>query len=178
MAVHEDREKSATENLHDVGFPTLCELPVYYWRGRHSGLNAVQCCLIHTKHPCFTPIRWLSLSHLFTYLDPDFEKAGINATTNMSEGALNSGIRRTLRDHRGMPTEHRRTAAEWFCWTHAESLGRPSLGSLVRPEHYAPQVRAEAVQEVEEQIGPELYGTAAIAEEGLYARQGRGGRSR
>lgn len=116
--------------------------------------------------------------HLFTYLDPDLEKAGINATTNMIEGAINSGIRRTLRDHRGMPTEHRRTAAEWFCWTHAEPAGRPSLGSLVRPEHYAPQARAEVVQEVEEQIGPELYGTAAIAEEGLYARQGWGGRSR
>ncbi|WP_082123928.1 IS1249 family transposase [Arthrobacter sp. YC-RL1] len=120
----------------------------------------------------------LKRGHLFTYLREDLHALGINATTNMIEGAINSGIRTMIFHHRGMPTEHRRAAVEWFCWQHTAKDSRTSLGALIRPEHYTPRARKQAAEDlVEEQIGPELYGTGTTAEEGLYARIGWGGRS-
>ena len=116
--------------------------------------------------------------HLFTYLDPDLEGLGISATTNMIEGAINSGIREMIRNHRGMPIEHRRRACEWFCWTHSQKSSRPTLPTLIKATKAFAQRQLEAaVQAAEEPLGPELYGTAAVAEEGLYSRAGWAGRT-
>lgn len=56
--------------------------------------------------------RALRRGHLFTYLDHDFERLEISVTTNMIEGAINSGIRAMIRNHRGMPIEYQRRACE------------------------------------------------------------------
>ena len=119
----------------------------------------------------------LRRGHLFTYLDEDLNGLGINATTNMIEGAVNSGIRAMIFHHRGMPIEHRRRACEWFCWTHTEAAARPKLPALIKAAAKREQEIAAAKNAVEERVGPELYGTAAIAEEGLYSRAGWGGRT-
>ncbi|UTM48361.1 IS1249 family transposase [Glutamicibacter mysorens] len=123
--------------------------------------------------------RALRRGHLFTYLDHDLEGLGICATTNMIEGAINSGIREMIRNHRGMPIEHRRRACEWFCWTHAGKSSRPTLPALIKANKAYEQEQAEAKQNAaEEPVGPELFGTAAVAEEGLYSRAGWAGRNR
>lgn len=123
--------------------------------------------------------RALRRGHLFTYLDHDLEGLGINATTNMIEGAINSGIREMIRNHRGMPIEHRRRACEWFCWTHADKSSRPTLPALIKANKAYEQEQAEAKQKAaEDPVGPELYGTTATAEEGLYSRAGWAGRTR
>lgn len=111
--------------------------------------------------------------HLFTYLNEDLKGLGINATTNMIEGAVNSGIRAMIFHHRGMPVEHRRRACEWFCWTHTDEANRPALGELLRPEHFSP-VAKKAAEQVsdDEPIGPELYGTGASTEDGQFIRRG------
>lgn len=120
----------------------------------------------------------LGRGHLFTYLATDLVGLGIHANTNMIEGAINSGIRAMIFHHRGMPTEHRRRAVEWFCWTHADKASRPPLGTLVEPWHYTPVPKSKTQPELEEApLGPELYGTATVAEEGLYNRQGWAGRN-
>lgn len=123
--------------------------------------------------------RALRRGHLFTYLDHDLEGLGINATTNMIEGAINSGIREMIRNHRGMPIEHRRRACEWFCWTHADKSSRPTLPALIKANKAYEQEQAEVKQKAaEDPVGPELYGTTATAEEGLYSRAGWAGRTR
>lgn len=115
----------------------------------------------------------LRRGHLFTYLDKDLNGLGINATTNMIEGAVNSGIRAMIFYHRGMPIEHRRRACEWFCWTHADEGNRPALRTLLRPEHYTPEAKKKAQHMVDEApIGPELYGTGPSAEDGQFIRSG------
>lgn len=97
----------------------------------------------------------------------------------MIEGAINSGIRAMIRNHRGMPIEHRRRACEWFCWTHSLKSSRPTLPELIKATKAYEQEQAEAAQEAAElPIGPEVYGTAAVAEEGLYSRAGWAGRTR
>src|SRR5690606_614832 len=115
----------------------------------------------------------LRRGHLFTDLDKDLNGLGINATTNMIEGAVNSGIRAMIFYHRGMPIEHRRRACEWFCWTHADEGNRPALRTLLRPEHYTPETKKKAQHMVDEApIGPELYGTGPSAEDGQFIRSG------
>ncbi|GAA1412125.1 hypothetical protein AUR04nite_11340 [Glutamicibacter uratoxydans] len=120
--------------------------------------------------------RPLLKGHLFAFLESEFEGLKINSTTNMIEGGINSGIRDMLRLHRGMPVEHRRRAVEWFCWTRADPASRPGLEQFITPELYAPAKHAEdLVDEAEDLGGPQLYGTEATAEEGLWARAGRAG---
>ncbi|ALG27778.1 hypothetical protein AOZ07_03175 [Glutamicibacter halophytocola] len=120
----------------------------------------------------------LKRGHLFTYLKPELIGLGVSTTTNMIEGAINSGIREMIRLHRGMPIEHRRRACEWFCWTHADSLERPALPLIIKESELLLKEREVARKPVPYLVGPEVYGTASIAEEGLYARAGWGGRSR
>lgn len=119
----------------------------------------------------------LKRGHLFTYLEDELTGLGISATTNMIEGAINSGIRDMIRHHRGMPIEHRRRACEWFCWSHTDEQGRAKLPLLIKESRKLLKELEVKNAPVEELIGPELYGTQTIAEEGLYARSGWGGRS-
>jgi len=78
----------------------------------------------------------------------------------MIEGTINSGIKAMIIHHRGMPTEHRRRAVEWFCCSHADPAARPPLGELPEPGQYTPHAR-----------------TPAQPEEGVYSRQGWSGRN-
>jgi len=112
----------------------------------------------------------LKRGHLFTYLKPELIGLGVSTTTNMIEGAINSGIREMIRLHRGMPIEHRRCACEWFCWTHADSLERPKLPLVIKESELLLKEREAARKPAPDLVGPEVYGTASIAEEGLYAR--------
>lgn len=120
----------------------------------------------------------LQRGHLFTFVDPQLIGLGINATTNVIEGAINLGIRAVIRHHRGMPVEHRRRAAEWYCWTRSDPQSRLSLPALITAadEQQAAQ-KARKLKALQEQeiVGPALYGTEAIAEEGLWERAGRAG---
>lgn len=119
----------------------------------------------------------LKRGHLFTYLKPQLASLGINATTNMIEGAINSGIRAMIRHHRGMPLEHRRRACEWFCWTHADEQSRAKLPLLIKESEKLVKQHEARQKPAEDRIGPELYGRAAVAEEGLFSRAGWAGRS-
>ena len=119
----------------------------------------------------------LKQGYLFTYLGDRLTGLGVSATTNMIEGAFNSGIKEMTRLHRGMPIEHRRRACEWFCWSHADKNDRAKLPLLIKEsEKLLKELEAKKAP-VEEPVGPELYGTASVAEEGLFSRSGWGGRS-
>jgi hypothetical protein len=104
---------------------------------------------------------------LFTYLLPAFEGMGIASTTNQIEGGVNAQLREVTRRHRGMPIGHRRRAFEWWMWRHAAAA--PPLAELIRPEHFKEPPKPEPQDEDK----PGDWGTAAIAEEGLWARKGR-----
>lgn len=110
---------------------------------------------------------------LFTYLRHEFAGLDIAATTNRIEGGTNAQLRLILRAHRGMSEEHQKRAIEWYLYLHSESPVSP--GRLIRPEHHTP-TRIPAHTAAEQSDGPEEYGTAATAEEGLWARSGRAGR--
>ena len=109
---------------------------------------------------------------LFTYLDPgfDFEVA---STTNQIEGGINAQLRLLLRHHRGIPEEHMRRAVEWFLYLRNEDPQAPY--QLIEEHHYRPKLKSQAP--AEEPIGPQIYGQATSAEEGLWNRAGWGGRS-
>lgn len=110
---------------------------------------------------------------LFTYLEPEFEALGISSTTNRIEGGINAGLRRILRDHRGLPVEHRRRAVEWYL--HQRSDNPPPPHRLIREEHYKPATPLPPITD-DEPAGPEELGTATTDEEGLWARSGWAGR--
>lgn len=110
---------------------------------------------------------------LFTYLRHEFAGLDIAATTNRIEGGTNAQLRLILRAHRGMSEEHQKRAIEWYLYLHSESPVPPAR--LIRPEHHMPP-RLPARTAPEHPHGPEEYGTAATAEEGLWARTGWAGR--
>jgi len=66
----------------------------------------------------------------------------------------------------------------WFCWTHADSLERPKLPLVIKESELLLKEREAARKPAPDLVGPEVYGTASFAEEGLYARAAWGGRSR
>jgi hypothetical protein len=109
---------------------------------------------------------------LFTYLREDLDTLGINATTNRIEGGTNHPIKDLLRRHRGMSEDHRRRAAEWWCYLHSTKPAPPA--TLIRPEHYKPAPTAIVI--TDDTTVPGGYGTTATAEEGLWARTGWAGR--
>lgn len=109
---------------------------------------------------------------LFTYLREEFDAMSINATTNRIEGGANHPIKDLLRRHRGMTDDHRRRAVEWWCYLHSTKPAPPA--SLIRPEHYKP---APTKLVITDEPAPGDYGTAASADEGLWARRGWAGRS-
>ena len=110
---------------------------------------------------------------LFTYLRTEFTGLDIAATTNRIEGGTNAQLRLILRAHRGMTEEHQKRAIEWYLYLHSENPAPPT--GLIRPEHHTPP-REPAQTDVEHPHGPAEYGTAATAEEGLWARKGWAGR--
>lgn len=108
---------------------------------------------------------------LFTYLEPQFDFE-VASTTNRIEGSINAQLRLLLRHHRGIPAEHMRRAVEWFLYLRSEDP--QAAHHLIEERHWRPQPKDPAL--VQEPIGPELYGAAATAEEGLWSRSGWGGK--
>ena len=116
--------------------------------------------------------RLMRQAVLFTYLRADFNGLMISSTTNRIEGGCNHPIKDLLRRHRGMTTDHRRRAVEWWCYLHSTRPAHPA--SLIRPEHYQP---AQPPTTPTEPLTPTGYDTGLNAEEGLWARKGWAGRS-
>ncbi|MDQ4501217.1 IS1249 family transposase, partial [Sinomonas sp. ASV322] len=119
--------------------------------------------------------RLVKAGTLFTHLAPEHEDLRIASTTNRIEGGVNAQLRLLLKHHRGMSQNHMKRAVEWWLYTHSENPA--PAHKLIRPEHREPPKRTPTTTE-EERIGPALYDTATTAEEGLWARTGRAGRSR
>ena len=66
---------------------------------------------------------------LFAWLEPGLAAAGpVARTTNLLEGGINSLIKRTLLEHRGLPEERMRRACEWRCYMKSPN---PDPGSLI-----------------------------------------------
>jgi hypothetical protein len=110
---------------------------------------------------------------LFTYLDEQFDGLGVNPTTNRIEGGCNHPIKDLLRRHRGMPTDHRRRAAEWWAYLHSVKPRPPA--TFIKPDHWQPPA---PVVVIDTDPVPGDYGTTPTTEEGLWARKGWAGRSR
>lgn len=109
---------------------------------------------------------------LFTYLEPGFA-FDVASTTNRIEGSINAQLRLLLRHHRGLPEEHMRRVVEWFLYLRSEDP-KPAH-HLIEERHYRPQPKRPTP--VTEPIGPDLYGQATAAEEGLWDRTGWAGKS-
>lgn len=103
--------------------------------------------------------RAAETGHLFTNLQHENPR-----TTSRLEG-LNSQIRHLLRNHRGMPIEHRRRAIEWFLLLHEIPIDHAH-------RYTAKPTPAPAFNETDEPIGPALYDTGINPEEGLWNRTG------
>lgn len=104
---------------------------------------------------------------LFTYLEHRCAR-----TTSALEGGINSGIRDLLRRHRGMPEQHLRRAAEWHLTL--REIPRDRAYDFIPVTDPAP----EPAPMQDEPDGPGFYDTALTAEEGLWLREGWGGRAR
>lgn len=111
--------------------------------------------------------------HLFTFLEPGLAGLNISSTTNIIEGGINSGLRAMLHLHRGLPERHQKRACEWFLYMKSETPDLIKILQEYDPEKQAPRSRP---QFTEPDPGPEIYGTALTAEEGLWTRSGWAGR--
>ncbi|WP_328821738.1 IS1249 family transposase [Nesterenkonia haasae] len=110
---------------------------------------------------------------LFTFLDQDYVSQGIRTVeraTSRLEGGPNSAIKHLLRHHRGMPETHTRKAVDWLLNSLTEHPHDPR--ELLQRHHRAAEQTAKHKPEPEEPLGPQSYGTATTAEEGLWARKG------
>ena len=110
---------------------------------------------------------------LFTHLRSEFIGLDIAPTTNRIEGGTSVQLRLILRAHRGMSEDHQKRAIEWYLCPHSETPEPPQR--LIRPEHQTP-TRKTAQTTTGQPHGPEEYGHAATAKEGLWARTGWAGR--
>lgn len=121
---------------------------------------------------------WLLLSRLsregtlFTYVEH-----GNARTTSPLEGGINSGIRTVLRNHRGMPEDHMKRAAEWFLTLHEIPIDRAY--EMVTAAPAAPETPIDLPTRTKPAEAPEtsLYDSSLSAEEGLWNRSGWAGRS-
>ena len=115
--------------------------------------------------------------HLFAFLDFDTPR---HRTTNPVE-SFNARLRALTVAHRGLCEPHMIAMIDWYCHQHSEfaqpprtiladweKTGRP--GRQVIPQKKTPPPVTTD--------GPEQYGTALTAEEGLWARKGWAGRSK
>lgn len=87
----------------------------------------------------------------------------------MLEGGFNQPIKDMLRRHRGMTSEHAKTAVAWWLPQHTPKPANPY--SFVKPHHWNPPKRSHGVAR-DEQIGPAVYDTAFSPEDGNRTQQG------
>lgn len=122
--------------------------------------------------------RLITSEHLFTWIDPTLtdDQHPLQRTTSPLEGGPNKALKDLFRDHRGLPTDHARRAAEWFLNSLTATPHDP--WSLVQPAHYKPPPQRPRHTPIEdEQIGPTL-GTDFSWDDGNGVQQGWVGRSR
>nr|WP_274617657.1 IS1249 family transposase [Nesterenkonia sp. AY15] len=114
---------------------------------------------------------------LFTWLEHRFHTEGrptVERTTSRLEGGPNNAIKHLLRGHRGLSERHARSAVDWLLNTMTEHPHDPWALAHRHRERTAEPARHRSIEEAP--IGPATYGTAAIAEEGLWGRSGWAGR--
>ena len=98
----------------------------------------------------------------------------VERATSRLEGGPNNPIKHLLRHHRGMPENHARKAVDWLLNSLTEHPHDP--WTLAKRHHHQTAESAKQKPAEEEPLGPETYGTATTAEEGLWARKGWAGR--
>lgn len=114
---------------------------------------------------------------LFTWLDPAYLTEGaptVERATSRLEGGPNNAIKHLLRHHRGMPEDHARKAVDWLLNSLTEHPHDP--WTLAQRHQQQAEEPADQKTSEEEPLGPEVYGTATTAEEGLWDRKGWAGR--
>ena len=117
--------------------------------------------------------------HLFTWLDHELQEQALGngplpRTTSSLEGGPNRALKELFRQHRGLPTEHARRAAEWKLDGLTSHPRDP--WTLIRTEHYNPPKRRPQQQPDHDPIGPTI-GTEFSREDGNGIQKGWGGRS-
>jgi hypothetical protein len=118
--------------------------------------------------------KLIKKQHLFTWIDAAADGAQIARATSVLEGAFNQPIKDMLRRHRGMTSQHAKTAVAW--WLHHHTTKPADPFSFVRSHHWDPPKRSPSTPE--ERIGPAVYDTAFSPEDGNGIQQGWAGRSR
>lgn len=114
---------------------------------------------------------------LFTWLDDAYcqdDVRTVSRTTSALEGGPNRAVKELLRHHRGLSEDHARIAVDWLLNSLTE---HPHDPWKLAKDHLQTSTKPPQTAGTEDQLlGPETYGTAATAEEGLYARKGWAGR--
>ena len=113
---------------------------------------------------------------LFTFLNPAYTADGaptVDRATSRLEGGPNNAIKHLLRHHRGMPADHAQQAINWLLNTMTE---HPHDPWELATRHQTAATAATSQARHDQPPGPNGYGTAATAEEGLWARKGWAGR--
>ncbi len=121
--------------------------------------------------------RLIAREHLFTWIDPRLTGPAdpLPRTTSPLEGGPNKALKDLFRNHRGLPAEHARRAAEWFL--NSRTAQPRSPWSLTRPEHWNPPPKRPRHTPVsDERIGPE-FGTGFSWDDGNGIQHGWAGRS-
>ena len=153
--------KARTYRTHALEVPSWAR-PGQQWWYTHQRLRSGHQVLL----------RVIKRGHLFTFLDPKLDQLKVPSSTNGIEGGTNSQMRLLLLHHRGMTEEHQRRAIEWWLYMHSE-LPDPAR---VLTEHQTRPAKAPRPVLTDPDHGPVLYDTGLDAAEGLWLRQGWGGR--
>lgn len=117
--------------------------------------------------------KLVKTNQLFTYLEHATNKESLPKTTSPLEGAINSGIKDLLRNHRGLSPEHAITAVAWYLY-HRQEKPAPAW-DLVTPEHWQAKQRKIIIDN--ETIGPALYDNHYSKEDGNGIQKGWAGQS-
>ena len=114
---------------------------------------------------------------LFTWLHAAYQTEGfhtVERATSRLEGGPNNAIKHLLRHHRGMPESHARKAVDWLLNSLTQHPHDPWDLAKQHKQRSAQPSQQPTIEE--EPLGPQTYGNAATAEEGLWDRKGWAGR--
>lgn len=114
---------------------------------------------------------------LFTFLDNAYlnkKTRTVERTTSRLEGGPNRAVKDLLRHHKGLTGLHALQAVDWLLNSLTEQPYDP--WHLAKTQGKLNALPSKSVTAEAEQLGPETYGTAATAEEGLWNRKGWAGR--
>jgi hypothetical protein len=114
---------------------------------------------------------------LFTWLEDPFQEDGkptVDRTTSRLEGWPNRAVKDLLRHHKGLTGAHALRAVDWLLDSLTEHPRDP--WALAQQHQRRTQQTSKQTIVPDEQPRPETYGTAATAEEGMWARSGWAGK--